>query len=288
MSADALLLMIGCCVMLVTSLLLVALRRAGAVPVASAGHAIPWPVRVAMIPGAMLQPLASLAVTSTMQTRLAQELDSVGLAPAFTASLWLAVRCIHGIALGAAVAMLPGTQPAWMLGVAVLGGYGAGALWLRRLREFRTRSINRELPAYLDLMTVCVEAGSTLTSGIRLIVGQSPDTPLRAYFDRVLREVRSGRPRAQAFSYVAKVYDVDSLTTLAAALSAAEGAGLSLGQVLRSQATQRTAERFSRAERLAMQAPVKMLGPLILCIFPCTFIVLAVPIAVRLREALLT
>jgi tight adherence protein C len=133
---------------------------------------------------------------------------------------------------------------------------------------------------------VCVEAGATLTSGIRLILEQAPDSALRSYFERVLREVRSGRPRAQAFAEVADSFAVESLGTLAAALAAAEGAGLSLGQVLRTQAAQRTAERFARAERLAMQAPVKMLGPLILCIFPCTFIVIAVPIAVRLKEAL--
>jgi tight adherence protein C len=59
---------------------------------------------------------------------------------------------------------------------------------------------------------------------------------------------------------------------------------MSLGQILRTQSEQRTAERFARAERLAMQAPVKMLGPLIFCIFPCTFIVLAVPIVVRMLE----
>jgi tight adherence protein C len=131
-----------------------------------------------------------------------------------------------------------------------------------------------------------VEAGATLTSGIRLILEQAPPGALRGYFERVLREVRSGRPRAQAFAEVADAYAVESLGTLAAALAAAEGAGLSLGQVLRTQAAQRTAERFARAEKLAMQAPVKMLGPLILCIFPCTFIVIAVPIAVRLKEAL--
>jgi len=102
----------------------------------------------------------------------------------------------------------------------------------------------------------------------------------------VLREIRGGRPRAEAFTHVAGIYGNESLTTLASALEHAESAGMSLGQVLRAQAEQRTAERFARAEKLAMQAPVKMLGPLILCIFPCTFIVIGVPIAVRLKEAL--
>ena len=61
---------------------------------------------------------------------------------------------------------------------------------------------------------------------------------------------------------------------------------MSLGSVLRAQAAQRTKERFAAAEKLALQAPVKLLGPLILCIFPCTFIVLSVPVVVRLMEVL--
>jgi len=119
---------------------------------------------------------------------------------------------------------------------------------------------------------------------VRLIVQESPPGPLRSYFDRVLREVRSGRLRSDAFVRVAASYGVESLQTLASALAHAEASGMSLGQVLRSQSEQRNAERFVRAERLAMLAPVKMLGPLILCIFPCTFIVLAIPVVYRLAE----
>ena len=152
----------------------------------------------------------------------------------------------------------------------------------QRLRDAR---IGRELPSYLDLLTVSIEAGSSLTASIRLIVERSPAGPLRSYFERVLREIRGGRSRAQAFAGVADVYAVAALTSLATALTHGESSGMSLGGILRAQGAQRNAERFAAAEKLAMQAPVKLLGPLILCIFPCTFIVLAIPILVRLREA---
>jgi tight adherence protein C len=157
--------------------------------------------------------------------------------------------------------------------------------WLRRRIAECERRIVRDLPPCLDLFTVCVEAGATLTGAARFIVEQAPEGPLRNYFDRVLREVRSGRPRAQAFISVANAYGVECLSMLASALAHAEAAGMSVGQVLRTQAEQRSTERFVRAERQAMQAPVKMLGPLIFCIFPCTFIVLAIPISHRLMEA---
>ena len=75
-----------------------------------------------------------------------------------------------------------------------------------------------------------------------------------------------------------------AITSLVSALVSAEQTGASVGQVLRAQAEQRGAERFARAEKLAMEAPVKMLGPLVLCIFPCTFIVLGFPIATQLAR----
>jgi tight adherence protein C len=201
---------------------------------------------------------------------------------------WVSMRVLHAVGCGAAawvLCLLTGVAFAIPMIVAAAMGYACGGAWLRRQRLTRERHIARELPAYLDLLIVCVESGATLASGVRLVVEQAPDSPLRQYFQRVLREIRGGRSRSQAFAYVADLYAVASLGTLATALVHGERSGMSLGNVLRAQAEQRTAERFARAERLAMQAPVKLLGPLILCIFPCTFVVLAVPIVTRLVEA---
>jgi tight adherence protein C len=166
-----------------------------------------------------------------------------------------------------------------------LVGYSLGGLWMRNTRRSLEYQIARELPSYLDLLTICVEAGATLTAGVNQIIESAPDSPLRRYFEHVLREVRGGQLRTHAFERVAGLYAIPSLSTLAAALGHAESSGMSLGGILRAQGQQRIAERFARAERLAMQAPVKLLGPLVLCIFPCTFVVLAVPIVVRLTEA---
>lgn len=246
---------------------------------------LPLALRLFLIPASVFAPALARVLPAARQRQLGRELVGLGLSPPLTAAQWESMRLLHALAAALVVMLVPGSGTGWCL-LAAAVAWSGGGLWLRRAREFQTRAINRELPGWLDLMTVCVEAGATLTSGIRLILERAPASPLGGYFERVLREVRSGRPRAQAFIQVAEAYSVESLATLAAALAAAEGAGLSLGQVLRTQAAQRTAERFAQAERLAMQAPVKMLGPLILCIFPCTFIVIAVPIAVRLKEAI--
>lgn len=244
---------------------------------------LPLAFRTLLPLAALIQPAVSALLPVKRRQAITARLESLGLSPSIAAERWESLRVLQAM-LGLASGLILSRSPMLPLMLAA-AGYLAGGLWLRREREAQTRRITRELPSWLDLMTVCVEAGATLTAGLRLIVEQAPDGPLRDYFEHVLREIRGGRPRSQAFSFVADIYAVESLSTLAGALAHAESSGMGLGQVLRTQAEQRTSERFARAEKLAMQAPVKMLGPLILCIFPCTFIVIGVPIAVRLKEA---
>lgn len=247
----------------------------------------PWWIRVVYRAATPLAVRLRVVAGESFRLRLQGRLEAVGLFPGVSPEQWLAIRVLHGTAATAAAwgaAGLAGMPFAIPVLTGAACGCMAAGLWLRRTLAENERRIVRDLPSYLDLLTICVESGATLTAGIRLIVQQAPAGPLRSYFDRVLREVRSGRLRAQAFVSVASSLGVESLQALATALAHAESSGMSLGQVLRSQSEQRNAERFVRAERLAMLAPVKMLGPLILCIFPCTFIVLAVPIVHRLTE----
>lgn len=276
----------ACIAVAAGALLLLLVRRVRAGMGRCRAHEVRLPrvFRLVAPVASLLEPLVSCLVPERSAQRTGRILESLGLAPGISPERWHAT--------GVAVAMVFGTAawlagaPAWLSVLLGIAGCLHGGMWLRQQRELQQRAVARELPAWLDLMTVCVEAGATLTSGLRLIVAQAPSGPLRDYFERVLREIRGGRPRSQAFTYVADIYAIESLGTLASALAHAESSGMSLGDVLRAQAAQRTTERFARAEKLAMQAPVKMLGPLILCIFPCTFIVIGVPIAVRLKEAL--
>jgi tight adherence protein C len=101
-------------------------------------------------------------------------------------------------------------------------------------------------------------------------------------FIRVMRDLRAGRARADALRGLADRLGLPAISSLVSALLTAEKQGASLGKILRAQAEQRRNERFLRAERLAMEAPVKMLLPLLLFIFPCTFLILFFPVASRL------
>lgn len=104
---------------------------------------------------------------------------------------------------------------------------------------------------------------------------------LRRAFLRVQGDLRAGRSRAEALRALGDRLDIPAMTPLIAALIQADTSGGSLASVLRAQSEQRLNERFARAEERAMEAPVRMLGPLVLCIFPCTFLIIAFPVVMR-------
>lgn len=169
----------------------------------------------------------------------------------------------------------------WWPLLAATAGYAFPAIWLRDQIAVRRRQTLKTLPFLLDIITLCVEAGLNLTGAITQAVAKGPAGALRDELSRVLRDVRAGRPRIDALRALADRMDEPSITNLVSALIQAENMGMNLGPILRAQSEQRRAERFARAEKLAMEAPVKMLFPLIAFIFPCTFVVLGFPIAMK-------
>ena len=205
----------------------------------------------------------------------------------FVAGKWVSAL---GFALGAAA--LAGMLGGPSLAVAPLGatlGFFYPELWLRETTARRQAAILRSLPFYLDIITLSVEAGSNLVGGLTQAVQKSADSPLRREFGRVLRDVRAGRPRADALRDLAERTGTGAMRNLVSSLIQAERTGASLGPHLRAQAEQLRNERFQRAEKQAMEAPVKLLGPLIAFIFPTTFLVLTfLVLSKALQEGVIT
>ena len=114
---------------------------------------------------------------------------------------------------------------------------------------------------------------------------QTPAGPLRDEFARLMRDVRAGRARSEALRELATRLDMPAVSNFVTTLIQAEATGMSLGPILRAQAEQRRTERFAQAEKLAMQAPVKLLFPLLFFIFPCVFAILMFPIAMKFMGA---
>ena len=165
--------------------------------------------------------------------------------------------------------------------IAPLLGFMFPNVWLADTRKRRTIAVIRSMPIYLDFITMCVEAGLNLSGALGQAMEKAPPGPLRNEFAIVLRDLRSGLTRTDALRRMAERLDVTEVTSFVSAVVQAERMGASLAMVLRVQADQRRNERFQRAEKLAMEAPIKLVGPLILFIFPVTFIVLAFPIVMK-------
>ncbi len=215
--------------------------------------------------------------------RLLGKLRLAGLDFSLSPEQFVAARVVAAaIAFGLAAFVLTsfgrGLTYAWLF---ALFGWAFPAIWLRDQMLARRLRTLKTLPFMLDLMTLCVEAGLNLTGALQQAVAKGPPGPLRDEMSRVLRDMRAGKPRAQALRQMADRMDENSIHSMVSALIQAESTGMDLGPVLRAQAAQRRNERFVRAEKLAMEAPVKMLAPLIGFIFPCTFLIIAFPIAMK-------
>lgn len=158
-------------------------------------------------------------------------------------------------------------------------------LWLRDATKRRQARFEKEFPFFLDVLVLGMKAGLTFTAAVEQAIEQLGDGPVRQEFSRYLRETRAGVARRVALDRVALRVMIPAVTNFAASVTQAEETGGSLGEVLTDQARQRRQERFLRAEKLANQAPVKMLFPLIALLFPITFIIIGFPIAIQLIDS---
>ena len=158
------------------------------------------------------------------------------------------------------------------------------SLWLTERRKHRQRKIIKDLPVYLDFITMAVEAGLNITGGIEQATLKGPKGPMAQEFSRLLRDMRSGLSRAEALQRMADRVDMPQISSFTGTLIQADRVGASLGTSLRVQANQRREERFLRAEKLALEAPVKMMLPLVMFFFPLIFIFLAYFIFLRMKQ----
>lgn len=163
-------------------------------------------------------------------------------------------------------------------------GWMYPSLWLTERRKLREKRVIRDLPIFLDFITMSVEAGLNITGAIEQAVLKGPAGPLGQEFSRMLRDLRAGLPRSEALKRLADRMDIAQISSFTSALIQADRVGASLGETLRAQAMQRREERFLRAEKLALEAPVKMMAPLIMFFFPLIFIVLAYFIYLKMVE----
>ena len=163
------------------------------------------------------------------------------------------------------------------LGFVVFGG-GSPLLWVHDKVKARHRAIGRELPYDLDLLTLAVEAGLDFAAALAKVVEKGRQGPLSIELSVTLKELRLGKTREEALHNLSDRVGLFALTSFVRALVQADRLGTPLGKVLRILSAQMRQERTQRAEKLANEAPVKLLIPLIGCIFPTIFLMLFGPI----------
>ncbi len=173
--------------------------------------------------------------------------------------------------------------------LSVLGfayGYLYTVSWLRRTLRRRHLEIMRALPFVLDLLTLSVEAGMDFMSALQRNCERRKLDALNEELIRMVREIQVGTPRRIALKNLSARVGQSDLSAVSHALVQADELGVSIGSILRIQSEQLRGRRFERAEKLANEAPVKMLGPLMLCIFPAVFLILLGPLLLQAAKGL--
>ena len=160
-----------------------------------------------------------------------------------------------------------------VLGVA---GFFAPELWLKDEARKRQKAIRKVLADTIDVLSISVEAGLGFDSAISRIC-QKTQNPLTLEFEKYLTEIRLGKGRREALRQIQIRTGVDDLNTFIGAVIQADQLGVSIAKILRVQSEQLRTKRRQRAEQLAQQAPLKMLFPMILFIFPSVFVVILGP-----------
>ena len=169
-----------------------------------------------------------------------------------------------------------------LLGFASFAGPDA---WLNRQMAERQWKVRVTLPDILDLLVISVEAGLGFEQALDRTVQAVPG-PLSEEFNRMLGEVRAGATRADAMRALDARTDVPEVRSFVLAILQADTFGVSIGRVLRSQAEEMRIKRRQLAQEEAQKAPVKMLIPMVFCIFPALFVIILGPAAIDITRNL--
>jgi tight adherence protein C len=196
---------------------------------------------------------------------------------------WLGIKVIVLVVMAIAFFLLftfviqPGIPLNFALAIAGAGiGYILPEFWLSGRVKKRQKAILLAIPDTLDLLTISVRAGLGFDAALGKVVEKLPG-PLSDEFRRALAEVRVGKARRDALRDIIPRTEVPALTNFIGAIIQAEQLGVSISKVLQVQSEQLRIERRQRAEEQAAKAPIKMLFPLVGCIFPSLFIVILGP-----------
>ena len=245
----------------------------------------------------IIQKIGEITERFTPQNAIEQtekNLELAGNPPGIDPTIFWAARFIVAIGVGALlifVFSLGSMDWSWgrkllMTGVFSLIGFFMPQLLLQSRINSRQDIIRKSLPDALDLLTICVQAGLGFDAAMSRVAEKWEDA-LADEFSRALREIQLGNVRRVALRNMSDRIGIAEMTSFVAAIIQSEQLGVSMAKVLRIQSDQMRVRRRQIAEEKAQQAPVKMLFPMALLIFPSLLIILLGPAGLQLKDSAL-
>jgi len=213
---------------------------------------------------------------------------AAGMGRTMTPTVFLAAKAVLG-GVSALFGFLFGVSSFGLLGAMVLaglfaaGGFALPGIYVSGKAKRRREAIRAELPDALDLLAVSVEAGLGFDGAVAKLT-EHMEGPLTEEFSLTLGQMRIGESRQDALKKLAERVETQEVATFARAIIQADQLGISLGRILRLQATDTRLKRQAAAEEKAMKAPIKMLFPTVLFIFPAMFLVILGPAMIQLTK----
>lgn len=222
----------------------------------------------------------------------AKRLEMAGNPWPVDASTFLAIRFILALVLGgfltAVILISPPSKASdnfMYIGGATFAGFFLPHLMLTSRITRRQKEIRKAMPDALDLLTICVEAGLGFDAAMSK-VSEKWENELSLAFARAIREVQLGKVRREALKTMADRLGIPEMTSFVAAIIQSEQLGVSMAKVLRIQSDQMRIKRRQHAEEEAHKAPIKMIIPMALLIFPSIMIIILTPAAIQIMENL--
>jgi tight adherence protein C len=226
---------------------------------------------------------------STKVSRLQRRMELAGWTGPEAAGYYALAETVVPIVCGLLPLALMGTQ-GWLLAIiAAVLGYLVPDVALTRATRRHQKAIQNGLPDAIDLIVVCVEAGSSLDQAI-LRASEELELALPSLARElrlVTNEIRAGKPRLDAFQGLAKRTQVEDVRALVSMLTQTDRFGTSIAQALRTHASTSRTKRRQRAEERAAKVGVKLVFPLALCLVPALYVVCLGPVVVRILRALM-
>ncbi|MDW7670239.1 MAG: type II secretion system F family protein [Bacillota bacterium] len=241
----------------------------------------------------ILSKMANLVLTVIPFTRedvLDQKITEAGRPGNLTAREWMVIKALMAFGFTALFgwAFQQTDRPIWqgvvMIFPAFFMGWFGIDLWLSGRIQRRRSEVQRTLPDLLDLLTVSVEAGLGFEGALMKIV-EKTNGLLADEFLVVLREIKMGKSRREALKAMATRLNVDMLSNFIGSIIMAEQLGISIANILRIQSKEMRQKKRQKAEETAQKAPIKMLIPMVMFIFPAIFIILLGPAVIQIMRA---